>query len=136
MSSLRKHPASPFWSACFAVHVPNAFSERWNRSLKTSDRKLAISIADQLEEAGRGVLSEEAIISFTDKIRDVRTRNAVLAVFKDVSHAVTGREFGAGSLRSPNVALITTRQTRDPFGALATNTSSVWPRLKTSRAPR
>lgn len=53
-----------------------------------------------LENAGRGALSEEQINSFTEKIGDAKCRAAVERIFSDVFRVVTGREFGAGSLRA------------------------------------
>jgi integrase len=74
--------------------------ERWKRSLKTEDRKLARQIADMLDDAGRNVLSEQAITAFTEKIRDSKVKAAVARIFADVFRSVSGREFGAGSLRA------------------------------------
>jgi hypothetical protein len=71
MASVWKHPASPFWVACFTVYRPNG-SQRWKRSLKIEDRKLARKIADVLDDAGRGAMSEEEITFFGEKIRDAR----------------------------------------------------------------
>jgi integrase len=98
VSSLWKHPDSPFWSACFTVRPPNLPAERWKRSLRTGDRKLAQQIADTLDDAGRNVLSEHAITAFTEKIRDSKTKAAAAQIFADVFRSVSGREFGAGSL--------------------------------------
>ena len=100
MASIWRHPKSPFWAACFTVHVPHSLPQRWKRSLKTEDRKIARSIADTLEDAGRGALTEETIVSFAEKIRDVKTRVATMGIFRDVFRSVAGREFGAGSLRA------------------------------------
>jgi integrase len=100
MASLWRHPKSPFWVACFTVHVPDSLPQRWKRSLKTEDRRIAKSIADTLEDAGRGVLTEETINSFVEKIRDVKLRTAATKIFCDVFRSVAGREFGAGSLRA------------------------------------
>ena len=99
MASLWKHPNSPFWSACFTVRPSNLPAERWKRSLRTVDRKLARQIADALDDAGRNVLVEQAITAFTEKIRDSKTKAAVAEIFADVFRSVSGREFGAGSLR-------------------------------------
>jgi integrase len=100
MASLWKHPNSPFWSACFTVRPSNLLPEaRWKRSLRTEDRKLARQIADMLDDAGRNVLSEQAIAAFTEKIRDSKAKAAVAQIFADVFRSVSGREFGAGSLR-------------------------------------
>ena len=99
MASLWKHPKSPFWSACFSVHSTPVYPERWKRSLKTKDRKLARQIADALDDAGRGVLSENAITAFVERIGDGKARGAARQVFTEVFRSVAGREFGAGSLR-------------------------------------
>jgi integrase len=100
VASLWHHPKSPNWAACFTVHVPHSLAQRWKRSVKTKDRKVAQSIADALEEAGRGALTEDAIASFTEKIRDVKARTTAIEIFRDVFRTVNGREFGAGSLRA------------------------------------
>jgi integrase len=92
------HPASPFWSACFSVYSGSDY-QRWNRSLRTRDQKLAGRIADALEQAGRGILSERDIVAFIESIVDGRTRRTVDQIFRDVFRSVSGRQFGAGSLR-------------------------------------
>lgn len=99
MASIWKHPNSPFWAACFNVHA-SAEILRWKRSVKTTDRKLATQIANALEEAGRGAMDERAIVSFIEKIQDLRARRAAQAAFEDVFKVVAGREMGAGSLRA------------------------------------
>ncbi len=99
MASLWKHPDSRFQIACFTVHSTIG-RQQWKRSLKTEDRKLARRIADALDDAGRGVTSEEEINSFVEKIPDAKTRGAVTRIFAAVFRAVTGREMGAGSLRA------------------------------------
>ncbi len=99
MASLWKHPASPFWVACFTVHATSG-AERWKRSLKTEDRKLARKIADFLEDVGRGAIEEEDISSFSAKIPDARARAAAAGILADAFRAVTGRGMGAGTLRA------------------------------------
>jgi integrase len=49
MASLRKHPKSPFWSACFTL--PDG--TRTTRSTGTSERKTAQRIANEYEDAAR-----------------------------------------------------------------------------------
>lgn len=49
MASLRRHPASPFWIACFSL--PD--SRRTQRSTKQTDRRKAERIANQWEDASR-----------------------------------------------------------------------------------
>jgi integrase len=122
VASVWRHPKSPFWAACFTVHIPHSLPQRWKRSLKTEDRKIARSIADTLEDAGRGALSEEAINSFAEKIRDGKARTATIGIFRDVFRSVTGREFGAGSLRAFAESWITSLKTE-----LAPQS---WPRYK------
>ncbi len=99
MASLWKHPASPFWAACFTVYATSG-SERWKRSLKTKDRKLARKIADFLEDVGRSTIAEEEISSFSAKIPDAKARAAAVGILADVFRAVTGRGMGAGTLRA------------------------------------
>ena len=97
VASLWKHPNSPFWSACFTVRPSNLLpEERWKRSLRTEDRKLARQIADMLQDAGRNVLSEQAITAFTEKIRDSKAKAAVAQIFTDVFRVF--RESWAGGL--------------------------------------
>lgn len=99
MASLWKHPASPFWVACFTVYTPNG-PERWKRSLKIEDRKLARKIADVLDDGGRGAMTAEEITSFDEKIRDTRARRAIEQILAEIFVAVTGRKIGAGSMRA------------------------------------
>ena len=94
VASLWRHPNSPFWSACFTVRPSNLPPQRWKRSLRTDDRKLARQISDTVDDAGRNVLSEQAITAFTEKIRDAKARAAVAEIFADVFRSVSGREFG------------------------------------------
>ena len=47
MASLRKHPRSKFWTACFT----GPGGRRLKRSTKTTDRRLALKLAGQFEEA-------------------------------------------------------------------------------------
>lgn len=58
MASLRRHPHSPYWSACFTL--PDG--TRTTRSTKTTDRREAQRIANQFEDAakdgGSGRLTE------------------------------------------------------------------------------
>jgi len=49
MASLRKKPRSPFWFACFSLPSGG----RTQRSTKTADRKLALKLAGQWEDAAR-----------------------------------------------------------------------------------
>lgn len=99
MASLWKHPASPFWAACFTVHASSG-AQRWKRSLKTADRKLARRIAEFLEEVGRGAVAEEEISSFSEKVSDAKARGAAAGILADAFRAVTGRDMGAGTLRA------------------------------------
>src|SRR4051794_39419347 len=98
MASIWRHPNSSYYSACFPVHSTIG-PQRWKRSIKTKDAKLARRIADMLDDAGRGTLTEQDINSFGEKIYDVRTRGAVKEVSAEVFGAVNGREMGGGSLR-------------------------------------
>src|ERR1041384_7360965 len=99
MASLWKHPASPFWVACFTVHSAIG-PERWKRSTKTDDRKLAQRFANLCEEVGQGAPNEKEIAAFCEKSADRKTRAAAKKTLGDVFRAVHGREFGAGSLRA------------------------------------
>lgn len=99
MASVWRHPKSPFWAACFSVHTPTDV-QRWKRSLRTNDRKLARRVAESLEEAGRAALDEKAIALACEQIKDTRARLAASDIFADVFYSVHGREIGAGSLRA------------------------------------
>jgi integrase len=98
MASLWKHSKSPFWMGCFTVYTPAP--ERWKRSLKTKDRKLAQRLADALSETGAGRLTEKEINAIVESVTDARAKSAVRKAFGDVHRAVTGREIGAGTLRA------------------------------------
>jgi integrase len=54
MASLRRKPNSPFWFACFTL--PDG--TRTQRSTKTTDRRVAIKLAIQFEEASKTHLTE------------------------------------------------------------------------------
>ena len=54
MASLRRKPNSPFWFACFTL--PDG--TRTQRSTKTTDRRVAIKLAIQYEEASKTHLTE------------------------------------------------------------------------------
>jgi integrase len=64
MASLRKHPKSPFWSACFTL--PNG--TRTTRSTGTSDRKSAQRIANEFEDAARDASAGRFIESRARKV--------------------------------------------------------------------
>jgi integrase len=98
MASIWKHPRSPFWMGCFTVYTPSP--ERWKRTLKTKDRKLAQRLADALSETGAGRLTEKEINAIVESVTDGRAKNAVRKVFGDVHRAATGREIGAGTFRA------------------------------------
>jgi integrase len=93
------HPASRFWSACITVQTPRG-AQRWKRSLRTEDRKLAVRAADALESAGCGSIREEQILAFCREISEPRAQRAISAIFGDVFRAVTGRVIGGGTLRA------------------------------------
>ena len=64
MSSISRHKRSKFWSARFRL----ANGRRVTRSTKLTDRKLAQSLADQWEQAGKGELSACQIQRVTSEI--------------------------------------------------------------------
>ena len=55
MASLRRHPKSPFWIACFT----DANGNRTTRSTKTRDRKLALKMAVEWEGVAKRVVAGE-----------------------------------------------------------------------------
>jgi len=55
MASLRRHPKSPFWIACFT----DANGIRTNRSTKVRDRKLALKMAVEWEAVAKRALAGE-----------------------------------------------------------------------------
>ena len=54
MSSIRKHPRSPFWYACFT----RSDGTQTQRSTKTTDRRLALRIAEKYEIPAKRQLGE------------------------------------------------------------------------------
>lgn len=100
--SLWKHPASPYWMACFDALLPGhprPRRRRLKRSLKTRDRKLAQRLADSLSDIGAGRLTEKQINAAIEGIGDATTRGAFREACSAVHRLTTGRDIGAGSLR-------------------------------------
>ncbi len=54
MASVRQHPRSPFWFGCFTL----SDGRRTQRSTKQTDRRKALKIAEEWEDASRKKLSE------------------------------------------------------------------------------
>lgn len=100
MASLWKHPKSPFWVACFDIYSGGPQPMRCKRSLKTRELKLARKIADALDDAARGTMSDQDASRFCAVIADGRARAAATTIFKDVFRIVHGRELGGASLRA------------------------------------
>ena len=73
MSSLRKHPKSPFWFAC--ITLPDG--RQTQRSTKLTDRKKAQQFAEKLEEAGRGKLVEKQARKIIAEIYQMVNRDAM-----------------------------------------------------------
>ena len=69
MASLRKHPKSPFWFACFTL--PDG--RRTNRSTGTSEKRKALTIALKYEDAAR-----EAV---TGRFVESRARKAIADIY-------------------------------------------------------
>lgn len=99
MSSIWKHPKSPFWSACFTALVGGNRRVQLKLSTATEDKKLARRIADELEDAGRGMRSVEQITAFLETINDLRTQRTVRHAFDHILRLTTGTGLGAKSAR-------------------------------------
>src|SRR5438045_3262133 len=54
MASLRKHPLSKYWFACFTLPT----GQRTQRSTKATDRKLAMKLARSWDDAAQAKLTE------------------------------------------------------------------------------
>ena len=57
MASLRRKPNSKYWIACFVT----ADGQRAQRSTKTTNRKLALRLADDYETAARSRMTEAQV---------------------------------------------------------------------------
>jgi integrase len=79
MASIWKHPKSRFWTACFT----DRNGRRLKRSTKTTDRKCALKLAEQFEEASR----------------KKRTAQQARRVLQDVHRSITGEELASLSVR-------------------------------------
>ena len=94
MSSIWRHPKSPFWMACFTANVGVS-----NRQLKlttaTVDKKLARRIADELEVAARGLRPIDAIKSFLNEIKDLKVQGAARRAFDKALRHTTGTGLGS-----------------------------------------
>jgi len=98
MSSIWKHPSSPYWNACFTAYV-GVSAKQLKRTTATTDRKLARKIADELEEAARGARSPERIKVYLTEIDDLKARRAANQAFDFVFRQTTGRGLGSKTAR-------------------------------------
>jgi integrase len=98
MASIWKDPRSPYWLACFTAYV-GASATQLKRTTATEDRKLARRIADELEEAARGVRSADEVKSFLAQIEDLKARRAAHYAFDDVLRRTTGSGLGSKTAR-------------------------------------
>jgi integrase len=98
MASIWKDPRSPHWVACFTVYI-GASAKQLKRTTATEDKKLARRIADELEEAGRGVRSTDQIKSFLEGIQDLKAKRTVRHAFDFVVRQTTGRSLESNTTR-------------------------------------
>lgn len=90
MSSIWKHPNSPYWSACFTAFV-GASVKQFKLSTATADKKLARRIADELDEIGRGARTPEQAKVFLEAIQDLKAKRAARHAFDLAFRKTTGR---------------------------------------------
>jgi len=99
MSSLWKHPNSPFWSACVTIVVGNR-RKQTKRSCGTKDRRLAARIADSLEEAGMGRLEPKDAEEFLQKkVSDLPARRTAWKAFDSIFRETTGQGMKSETVR-------------------------------------
>lgn len=79
MASLWKHPRSRFWTACFSA----ADGRQLKRSTKTTDRRLAMRLADEFESAAR----------------NLRTARQTRKVISELHSQITGDSLSSKTLR-------------------------------------
>jgi integrase len=79
MASIWKHPQSQFWTACFTDRA----GRRLKRSTKTTDRRQALKLAEQYEEAAR----------------KKRTARQVRQVIQDLHQNIVGEDLKTPSVR-------------------------------------
>lgn len=98
MASIYKYDRSPYYFACWDGYV-GARLVRMKKTLSTEDKKLARRIADQLEDAARGVCLPERIVSFLQDIPDLMTRRSAQHAFDYTLRQTTGRGLGSETTR-------------------------------------
>lgn len=89
MASLWFDQRGASWTACFTTICGHA-RRQLKRSTGTSDRKLALRIADELEETAQGRRSRENIVSFLGSIGDLRARRSATKAFDWAMRTATG----------------------------------------------
>ena len=89
---------SPNFIACFSLYQ-GASRKQLRRSTGTDDKKLALRIALELEDAGRGVRDSAQVLAFLADIEDVRAKRAAHKAFDDTLRVVTGRGLGSKTAR-------------------------------------
>ncbi len=98
MASIWKDTRSPYWLACFTAFV-GANATQLKRTTATEDKKLARRIADELEEAGRGVRSPDQIKSFIEGVEDLKAKRAARRAFDFTLRRTTGRSLESNTVR-------------------------------------
>ncbi len=98
MSSIWKHPNSPFWMACFTANV-GLSARQLKLTTGTADKKLARRIADELEEAARGLRTTERVKAFLKEIEDMKVRRAAHRAFDLALRHTTGTGLGSKTAR-------------------------------------
>ncbi len=95
MASIRKHPKSPYWIACFR----DAEGKRTNRSTKHTDARKAKGVALEFEKAARkGRLGE-------------MTQAAATKVLNDIVEICTGETFKVASIAEHFAQYLKSRET-------------------------
>jgi hypothetical protein len=98
MASTWKDDRTPHLVACVSATVGQSVRQL-KKTTGTSDKKLARRIADEFEEAARGLRSAERIAAFLGELTDLRTRRVVRRGFDDLLRLATGRGLGSKTAR-------------------------------------
>jgi hypothetical protein len=99
MASLWKDSRTPYFVACFTAVSGSRLAQR-KRSTFTNDRKLALKIADALEEAARGKRNAEMVKAFLAGIADLRARRGLHRVFDDLLRKTSGTGLEGQTVRA------------------------------------
>lgn len=98
MSSIIRDKRSPYWTACFTVHV-GPQKRQLKKSTGSTNKEQAKLIALKLDEAGRGRLSAEEVMAVLNKVKDLRTRQVSWRSFDDVLRLAVGKGLDSRTTR-------------------------------------